>query len=126
MDDYRSAAVRHFEDAKYLFDSNKIDNAGHLIGFAAECAIKYKITTLTPSQGTPHGHFPEIINIAKKHLHGRNPALSMHQLLIQGGFTGWNVNRRYHRTGITTEQELATWFQFTKRLLGTANIKVRE
>ncbi|WP_297575341.1 hypothetical protein [uncultured Deefgea sp.] len=126
MDDYKSAAVRHFSDAKYLFDSGKTDNAGHLIGFAAECAIKYKITTLRPGQNAPHGHFPDIVGAAKRHLAGRNPAaFGMLQHLNAGGLDGWNVNRRYNQTGVTTSEELASWFQFAQRLLATTGIKER-
>jgi hypothetical protein len=40
MENYEDAAVRHYDDAKALRDSGRGDNAGHLIGFAAECAIK--------------------------------------------------------------------------------------
>jgi hypothetical protein len=50
---YDSAAIRHFEDAGLLKDSGKLDNAGYLIGFAAECAIKYHISSLNPSPNIP-------------------------------------------------------------------------
>ncbi|HIE9582139.1 TPA: hypothetical protein ACXRY6_000091 [Klebsiella variicola subsp. variicola] len=43
MENYREAAIRHLNDSEKLLESNSVDNAGHLIGFAAECAIKYKI-----------------------------------------------------------------------------------
>ena len=63
--DYESAAVRHFEDAQTLWASGRVDNAGHLIGFAAECAIKHRISSLRPAAKSPQGHFPEILIAAR-------------------------------------------------------------
>lgn len=66
MEDYASAAIRHYIDAEKLKSSGSIDNAGHLVGFAAECALKYKISTISPDMDRPRGHFPDFVNIAKK------------------------------------------------------------
>jgi hypothetical protein len=57
-EDYQSAALRHFEDATTLRISGRYDNAGHLIGFAAECAIKHRIMSLRPAPTLPLRTFP--------------------------------------------------------------------
>lgn len=64
MENYREAAIRHLNDSEKLLESNSVDNAGHLIGFAAECAIKYKIEL--NNNDNPKMHFPYILAAAKK------------------------------------------------------------
>lgn len=125
MEDYKSAAIRHFEDAEFLKFSGKSDNAGHLVGFAAECAIKHKILTLQLSQGSPHGHFPDFLIVARKHLGSRANFTNMYDILKADIFRNWNVNRRYSATGTTSAEELEDWFSVTMRLFATAGLKVR-
>lgn len=128
VEKYDDAAIRHFEDAKLLMKSGRLDNAGHLIGFAAECAIKHRIMSLQAGQSSPHGHLPDFLNAARKHLNGRGsyPYPEMLNLLKLDIFSGWSVNRRYYQTGNTTQSELTTWFDVTKRLFATAKLKVRQ
>ncbi|NMM26581.1 MAG: hypothetical protein HHJ12_04635 [Glaciimonas sp.] len=123
MEQYKDAAIRHYRDAVVLLDADKLDNAGHLVGFSAECAIKHAIASLRLTAGSPKGHFPEFLGIARKHLDKRS---SMYDLLQQDLLSGWRVDRRYHATGETSSAELDTWFQNTKRLLGSAGIKERK
>ncbi|MGB9145174.1 MAG: hypothetical protein WCC14_05095 [Acidobacteriaceae bacterium] len=125
-EDYESAAIRHFEDATALRLSGRSDNAGHLVGFAAECAIKHKMASLRPQINAPHGHFPDLLIAARKHLGARNRYSTMYDVLKGSVFAGWNVNRRYYATGNTSDAELTAWFSITKRLLATANLKVRK
>ncbi len=56
MENYREAAIRHLNDSEKLLESNSVDNAGHLIGFAAECAIKYKIELNNNDNPKMHFH----------------------------------------------------------------------
>jgi len=70
MEDYKSAAIRHYADAKTLREAGQLDNAGHLIGFAAECAIKLKITVKFTGEDSPHGHLPGFLIAARKQLAG--------------------------------------------------------
>lgn len=124
MEKYDSAAIRHFEDAELLKDSGKLDNAGHLIGFAAECAIKHRISTLNSNTIVPHGHFPDILIAARKHLGQRsNYTTTMFDILKGDIFSGWHVNRRYYQTGNTTMPEIDAWFKATKRIFATACLK---
>jgi hypothetical protein len=106
--------------------SGRIDNAGHLVGFAAECAIKYKILNLRPKNDSPHGHFPELLIVARKHLGARSNFSNMYDVLKGSAFAGWHVNRRYWETGNTTEAELESWFTITKRLFATARLRGRK
>ena len=126
MEKYDSAAIRHFEDAQLLRVSGKLDNAGHLVGFAAECAIKHQISSLKPGQLNSHGHLPDFLIVARKHLGSRGNYNGMFNILKADVFSGWCVNRRYYQTGNTSLTELDTWFDVTKRLLATAGLKVRQ
>jgi hypothetical protein len=123
VEHYESAAIRHFADAGQLKKLGKLDNAGHLIGFAAECAIKHHISTF--SQESPHGHLPDFLITARKHLKQRG-ATGMFQLLKNDVLIGWDVNHRYFVTGATENEKLEVWFGQAKRLLAAANIKVRQ
>lgn len=125
LENYDSAAMRHFEDATILRDSGRTDNAGHLIGFAAECAIKHRITSLRPMTNATHGHFPELLVAARKQLGPRSRYTPMYDVLKGDVFKDWHVNRRYEQTGGTNETELTSWFLATRRLFATAGLKVR-
>lgn len=122
-EDYESSAIRHYEDAVTLRDEGRLDNAGHLIGFAAECAIKFNIANLRPQQNAPHGHLPDLLLAARKHMGQRSGYIAMHQLLKGDVLAGWAVNRRYEPTGNTSEEEFNRWLENSKRLLATAGIK---
>ena len=121
-DDYEEAAIRHLEDAITLETAGRLDNAGHLIGFAAECAIKFRIENLRTVAAT-HGHLPELLIAARKQLGARSSYTSMYTLLRGEIFKGWNVNRRYHSTGHTTQAEVSEWVKVTRRLFGTAGLR---
>jgi hypothetical protein len=124
-EDYGSAAARHFDDASALQESGRYDNAGHLIGYAAECAIKHRISSLRPGANCPHGHFPEILIAARKHLGARSQYTGMYDIVKGDILKGWGVNLRYEATGHTTSADLTAWFTATRRLFATANLKGR-
>jgi hypothetical protein len=124
--DYASAAVRHFEDAETLRESGRVDNAGHLIGFAAECAIKHRISSLRPGANSPQGHFPELLIAARKHLGPRSRYTGMYNIVKGDIFRGWTVNRRYDETGHTNPEDLVEWFAAARRLLAAASVRTRK
>lgn len=70
-DNYEAAAVRHYADAKLLKEAGRKDGAGHLVGFAAECAIKFRIQTLQPNATSPQLHLPDLLAAARKKLAAR-------------------------------------------------------
>lgn len=126
MEKYDNAAIRHFFNARLLEKNGDLDNAGHLIGFAVECAIKHKISTLPANAKGPHGHFPDFQNIAIKHLQSRSGySTSMLGILKKSILVGWCVDRRYYATGNTTQAELDSWFEDAKRVFACANLKVK-
>lgn len=126
-ENYESAALRHFEDAMALKYSGRPDNAGHLIGFAAECAIKHKMVSLRSTKNAPNVHFPDLLIAARKQLGARsNFTVSMFGILKPDIFAGWHVNRRYDETGSTGAAELTEWFKTTQRLFATAGLKVKK
>lgn len=123
MDQYKDAAIRHYSDATFLRTAGRLDNAGHLIGFSAECAIKHAIETVSSSADKPRGHLPDFLGVARKHLNSRSP---MYVLLQSNLLSGWRVDRRYHASGETTANELDAWTSHARRLLGAAGIKERQ
>ncbi len=124
-EDFQAAAVRHFQDASVLRDAGRLDNAGHLIGFSAECAIKYRISSLGSGASSPAQHLPDILIAARKRLGERVSYTSMFSLLKSDIFADRAVDHRYSTTGKITQVQFDGWLNVTKRLLAAANIRVR-
>ncbi len=122
---YHGAAVRHWQDATILRDAGRPDNAGHLIGFAAECAIKHGIMSLRPPKDAPNVHIPDLLIAARKLFGARSGYMPLYQVVKADIFRGWHVSRRYGETGHTSIAELGDWFSETKRLFAAARVKVR-
>jgi hypothetical protein len=125
LEDYQAAAIRHYEDASRLRDAGRLDNAGHLIGFSAECAIKYKIDSLGSGDRSPAQHLPDILVAARKRLGERSSYASMFNLLKSEIFADWAIDHRYSTTGRASPEQVVVWFRITQRLLAAANIRVR-
>lgn len=124
MEDYAESAVRHYADAKRLKDGGRLDNAGQLMGFAAECAIKARIHELADEVEIPRSHMPKLLENAKRHLCACDPKGSMLRVINESTFQDWDVARRYYSTGHTTSDEFNSWSRVTRRLLGAAKIRV--
>lgn len=124
-EDYQAAAIRHFQDATTLRSTGQLDNAGHLIGFSAECAIKHRIEALGSADGSPALHLPQILDAARRRLGERANFTSMFNLLKGDIFVGWAVDHRYSETGKVTSDQIEAWFGVTQRLLAAANIRLR-
>lgn len=108
-ENYGEASIRHYADAQALAHAERFDGAGHLIGFSAECAIKHHIGTIKPNYDVPHGHFPNIIEIAKRHLHQRRQT-EMHRILKNPELMkDWDVSHRYSENGSTTQDAYEQW-----------------
>jgi hypothetical protein len=122
-ENYSEAAYRHFADSVHLAESSRWGNAGHLLGFAAECAVKHCIKTLRPSAGAPHGHFPELLDIARKHMRTRRDAMMNTVLRIPKLMDGWHVNLRYESDAAVGQQQYTAWRRHAARLLGAAGLK---
>lgn len=105
MLDYWAAARRHFGDGNHLKKDGRRDNAAHLYGFAAECAVK----TALESQGIrvhsgkgidkPYReHIDLLRGLAAAYLSGKLARL--HAILDDPGyFDGWQLSHRYDADG---------------------------
>ena len=124
-EDYQAAAIRHYQDASMLRHAGRLDNAGHLIGFSAECAIKHRIGSLGSGEQSPAQHLPNLLVAARKRLGERSNYASMFNLLKSEIFADWAVDHRYSPTGKATTNQISAWFTVTQRLLAAANIRVR-
>lgn len=65
MENYADAALQHWKDAQLLDKENRVENADHHYGFAAECAIKKVLIELPTfsNAGTLEGSYKEHDNI---------------------------------------------------------------
>ena len=102
--------------------------AGHLVGFAAECAVKFGIASLRPGQDSPKGrsgHFPELVESAKKLLTGRRNAALL--LLLQRAdlMGGWMINLRYANDSAVGQAEYLSWREHAGRLVGAVGLRRR-
>lgn len=112
-------------DADRLLAASRFDNASHLAGFAAECALKAVLCSAgnvgTPSSGPPTvhvsgkkislSHLPKVWNDAGLYLQGLT-AFTVPQLsaLLRGknpfdGLKGekpWDIGDRYEADGVVT------------------------
>jgi hypothetical protein len=120
---YPESALRHFDDADLLAKSGRLEGAGHLIGFAVECAIKHVVVSMRPAAGVPHVHLPKLIEQAKKALHGRKK-ISILTLLGRPNFmTGWLVDDRYGPNGVTGETQFRSWRDDACRAISAAGLR---
>lgn len=124
-ENYEEAAIRHYTDAASLKEAGRLDNAGHLIGFAAECAIKHRIDSLGNGASSPAQHLPDILPAARKRLGERANYVNMFNLLKGDIFSDWAVDFRYSGTGVISEDQFLKWVDITRRLLAAANIRIR-
>lgn len=120
---FDQSALRHFEDAETLTSGGRFDGAGHLLGFAVECAIKHAVMSLRPSMGAPHVHLPHLIEKAKKTIQGRRKH-SIHKLLERPNFmSGWDIGHRYSADGTVDEAQLRAWRDDASRTISAAGIR---
>jgi hypothetical protein len=122
-ENYSEAAIRHFYDSELLAKGSRWCNAGHLVGFAAECAVKCRLQGLRPSTDVPRGHFPDLINIAKKHLSGRRDTTLHAVLKIKMLMQGWDVSDRYAADASIGKGQYDMWRQHASRLMSAAGLK---
>lgn len=99
----KEAALRHFKDAAHL-DSGRPDgeqSADHLLGFAAECALKALVCLHAAKSGssekTDDIHINQLWPQQLTQLR-QAPSLSAVLQNVPGGnpFSDWHVNQRYN------------------------------
>jgi hypothetical protein len=120
MEDYKNAAIRHYRDAVTLRATNRNDNAGHLLGFAAECAIKSVLVGIGKSPTKMH--LPTLVSEALLKFAARHP---LYAPLTRQPFQNWKIAQRYETDGHVSQAQLNDWFECTRAIFVAANIKVR-
>ena len=120
-EDYRSAALRHYTDAEMLAEQKRYDNAGHLLGFAGECAIKSAIMAYSGTQ-PEHEHFPKLVDVARKKFNNMRDSC-MRLALSNDVFSGWRVEQRYDSTDTIDILSYEAWRRDARRLMGAAGLK---
>lgn len=128
MENYADAALRHWHDAQLLEKENRVENADHLYGFVAECAIK-KVLVILPAFSTTgmlEAAYKEHVNILwgkVKHqsLQKSYPALSA-LLKSTNQFSDWHVKQRYFSDRTISKVAMESHKKSASRLLGSANI----
>jgi hypothetical protein len=124
---YNEAALRHYTDAERLAADERFDNAGHLIGFSAECAIKYAFAMTEVDDESPRVHLPILVNRVLKKIKNKNPReVPLLHVLMEtrdGFFHDWRVAARYDADGCIDKPTYRKWERLAKRALGAAGLR---
>ena len=127
-DDYADAAVRHYRDAENLAERGRFDNAGYLIGYAAECAMKQKLRDLHSDPNRDFdGHHPGPQRQIRMFLEGRGlsgPWLSL--VRNRSLFRGWSPDIRYASNGQINAGKYDGWKADAERVLSAAKLRWRQ
>ena len=125
MESYEHAARRHFADAEDLAARRRLDNAGHLIGLAAECAVKHAVRHVAPNP--PHIHFSEL-TARMRQLGGRHPAISKIRRALSppahgSVFDDWAITMRYCADGHVEDAQYRKWKVAAGQIMSAASIE---
>jgi hypothetical protein len=122
-ENYLEAALRHFADSDHLAEISRWGNAAHLVGFAAECAVKHRLGSLHPTAKAPHGHFPDLVDTARKHLRARRD-MALHKVLKYPNLMdGWDVSLRYEGDAVVDQTKYSLWRGHAARLFAAAGLR---
>jgi hypothetical protein len=125
--DYAQAALRHYEDAESLAALGRYDDAGHLVGLAAECALKHGASGyIRPPNSEIDGHLPPVKWQIRQILDGRNvrgPLLAF--VMNQRHFTDWHVNHRYEADGHVDRPKYEKWRDSTKLAFKIVSLRAK-
>lgn len=126
-DFFDDAAHRHRADAKHLAGAQRFQNAGHLIGFAAECLVKSMLEQAGQAINAKTHlavHFPKLRGMIQDHAQGRL-AVSLTAILQNDSFLdGWDATGRYEANMPTADAEarFAGWQSDVNALFTAAGI----
>ncbi len=110
MEDYKSAAARHWDSVHLLSLSDRWQEAAYLAGYVAECSFKALLQAGTLPDVHDLGHNLTILN---------EEALDLALVLtptaarypIQGGLADWRPEQRYEGTAPGREPEFRRMVQ---------------
>ena len=127
MESFEHAARRHFADAEDLAARRRLDNAGHLVGLAAECAVKHAVRNVAPNP--PRIHFPELTGEMRK-FGGRDTVLSKIRRALTppahgSVFDDWSIAMRYRAGGHVEDAQYRKWKVATGQIMSAARIEGR-
>jgi hypothetical protein len=107
--DFPGSARRHLNDATLLEGSNRLPNAGHLYGYAAECGLKAILVSHgypidpdgSPQRGQFRAHVDQLalsstMSAMRTFLTGRSGAHYLALIPHIDDFSDWNVAHRYY------------------------------
>lgn len=101
--DFLDAHERHWQDAELLWDAQRLANADHLYGMAAECGLKrlmlrfgmaFDETRGWPTKRVDREHADGIWQRFESYRHGRQDAIG-YALPTENPFNDWHVAQRY-------------------------------
>ena len=127
VDCFPDAARRHRLDAKHLAADRRFQNAGHLLGFAAECLAKEILAgagiTLNKSSGLRE-HFPQLGNQIWMIGHTRVMALLTPIVRDPTFLDGWTAECRYEADIFHADAEIRfnSWYADVDALFKAAGI----
>jgi hypothetical protein len=123
--DFRDSSERHWDDSGTLFTNNKLANADHLLGMAAECAMKAVMRSLGMTlslAGRPEEPYAVHINLLWDEFitfaHGRGGA--HYADMLSGNpnpFSDWHVNQRYNHRAQFSEPIVKNHHQAAKEIM---------
>jgi len=101
--DFLDAHERHWEDAEYLLEANRLANADHLYGMATECGLKclmekfgMRLRNGTPENKKDKAHANDIWVRYETYRSGHHSGAS-YLLPASNPYADWDVNQRYAR-----------------------------
>jgi hypothetical protein len=108
------ASSRHWRDAEFLQQNGRLENADHLFGLSAECALKAAMVTLgfsTTSSGdlqdpTQQEHIDQLWARWRYFVQGRSAARYTALLNKTNPFHDWRVTQRYCGDGYIKPERL--------------------
>jgi hypothetical protein len=126
-DSFANAASRHRADAKHLAENRRFQNAGHLIGFAAECWVKATLQQQGIKIDRDSGlrvHFPKLVQVITTKGYGRG-MLALQPIIENENFLqSWRAELRYEDDieAQTAEQRWQAWITDVEQLFNNAGI----
>lgn len=125
---YDQAARRHYDDALALRAQDRLPNADHLAGFAAECGLKVAVLAVRgvdPDENVPSGHKKHVdVLWARLQLLGfqkRYPVLAA-LLATPNPFADWAVDDRYTDGSHIMAQRVDAHVQAAREILGAVGL----
>lgn len=119
---------RHYRDGSYLLSQGRHVTADHVLGFAAECAIKsmlvrFGIATFAGS-GKPKignqalGHLPDLATVVLTNLAGRGAQNTAQQVdLLAREYRDWSVFDRYDGDSVQSPGRVRAREQVTRQVV---------